>query len=70
MAHPDVRSGQVHTAWLERTWSGTAPEDDEVQSTAIAAALLADNRHVAAAPVTDHTAVSAWRLAARRAALK
>lgn len=73
MAHPDVRSGNVDTAWLERTWSGPSFDDASTEIAAIAAALLTDNRSTAATTESaDHVGDvlrSNWRIAARRAAL-
>jgi acetyl/propionyl-CoA carboxylase alpha subunit len=77
MAHPDVRSGNVDTSWLERTWSvgesGPVPETD-LDAAAVAAALLSDaarNHAISSSSSADvkDGHVSAWRLAARRAAL-
>src|SRR5262249_29709022 len=70
LRHRDVRAGRVDTAWLERTWSGSTPADADLETAAVAAALLADSRHAATAPATDHDALSPWRTAARRAALR
>ncbi|HEX8967648.1 MAG TPA: acetyl-CoA carboxylase biotin carboxylase subunit [Chloroflexota bacterium] len=74
VAHPDVRSGNVDTGWLERTWSGLEPEAVDVETVAIAAAMLADargdiprERNGVAHAANDW---SAWRQAARRAALQ
>ena len=76
LAHPDVRTGNVDTGWLEREWSPAMAEafgNDQLEVAAIAAALLADSHRAAAASMsTDHAergAASAWRLAARQAAL-
>jgi acetyl-CoA carboxylase biotin carboxylase subunit len=75
LAHPDVRSGNVDTGWLERTWSASyaaAGSDEDAETAAVAAALLADAARspVAVQPVSQSTngLVSAWRLAGRRAA--
>ena len=78
VGHPDVRSGQVDTAWLERTWSPAdahsllTPED--VETAAIAAALLVDSHRPAAVVVSSDDGRgrmdSAWRLSARQAALR
>jgi acetyl/propionyl-CoA carboxylase alpha subunit len=78
MAHPDVRSGQVDTGWLERTWSAaeaqTLVTDEEVELAAIAAALLVDGQRPAAVTVSAADGRgridSAWRLSARQAALR
>jgi acetyl-CoA carboxylase biotin carboxylase subunit len=78
MAHPDVRSGEVDTGWLEREWSAAAAEslcaEQDVEAAAIAAALLVDSHRPAAAVVTpdrgDGRLASAWGLAARQAALR
>ena len=78
VAHPDVRSGQVDTAWLERAWSAADAQSlitpDDVETAAIAAALLVDGHRPAAVVVSSedgrgHTD-SAWRLSARQAALR
>jgi acetyl-CoA carboxylase, biotin carboxylase subunit len=77
MAHPDVRSGQVDTGWLERTWSAADARSlvtqDEVELAAIAAALLVDSQRPAAVTVSAADGrgrmESAWRLSARQAAL-
>jgi acetyl-CoA carboxylase, biotin carboxylase subunit len=76
MAHPDVRSGRVDTDWLEREWSATdidALREENLETAAIAAALLIDARRPGAiAASTDHAPSgldSGWRLAARQAAL-
>jgi acetyl-CoA carboxylase biotin carboxylase subunit len=69
LAHPAVRSGDVDTGWLEREWP-TAQIDEDVETAAIAAALLVDT---ARAPVSVAAAAngttSAWRSAARRGGL-
>jgi acetyl-CoA carboxylase biotin carboxylase subunit len=73
MAHPDVRSGAVDTSWLEREFS---PNDaatfgqDDVETAAIVAALLADAARAPAisAPADRDGTESAWRLAGRQAA--
>jgi acetyl/propionyl-CoA carboxylase alpha subunit len=78
MAHPDVRSGQVDTGWLERTWSAadarTLATPEEVELAAIAAALLVDGQRPAAVAVSEadgrRRIDSAWRLWARQAALR
>lgn len=76
VAHPDVRSGEVDTSWLEREWSPAHAEHlaaEGVEIAALAAALLADSHKAAiASPVTDHAASaprSLWRVAARQGAL-
>jgi acetyl-CoA carboxylase, biotin carboxylase subunit len=78
MAHPDVRSGNVDTSWLERTWSASEAgplTETDVDTAAVAAALLSDtSRNHAISSSSSSTDVkdghvSAWRLAARRAAL-
>jgi len=75
MAHPDVRSGEVDTGWLERTFSGFAQDDTDVDTALIGAALIADAGRSAVEVSADHQASastdhSAWRLAARRAGLQ
>jgi acetyl-CoA carboxylase biotin carboxylase subunit len=73
LAHPDVRSGQVDTGWLERTWSGVEPDATHIEAAAIAAALMVDVG--SGSPVAGPTdqavraSRSAWRVAARRLAL-
>jgi len=77
VAHADVRSGNVDTDWLEREWSAaqaSALPDEDVETAAVAAALLVDSTRgsgalSAAAPAGDG-AYSAWRLAARQAGLR
>ena len=76
LAHPDVRSGNVDTGWLERTFSGASPvAEANATFAAIAAALLVDRgRFSSASALTDHAQTAAparspWRIAARRAAL-
>ena len=76
MAHPDVRSGQVDTGWLEREWRANGADalrEENLETAAIAAALLVDGRRSAVVSASaDHAvpgADSAWRLAARQAAL-
>ena len=76
--HPDVVSGQVDTAWLERVWSPEEAQSlvtqEEVETAAIAAALLVDGHRPAAAVVSSDDSRdrvdSAWRLSARQAALR
>ena len=78
MAHPDVRSGQVDTGWLERTWSAadarTLATPEEVELAAIAAALVVEGQRPAAVAVSEadgrRRVDSAWRLWARQAALR
>jgi acetyl-CoA carboxylase, biotin carboxylase subunit len=76
LAHPAVQSGDVDTGWLEREWEPDAarsPSDADLQSAAIAAALLADGSRTAVQPpssvLTNGDGASAWRLLARRTAL-
>jgi acetyl/propionyl-CoA carboxylase alpha subunit len=74
--HPDVRSGNVDTGWLEREWSprhAAALAEEDLETAAIAAALLADSHRAVAAPaVAAHAddTPSAWRQAARQAGLR
>jgi acetyl-CoA carboxylase, biotin carboxylase subunit len=78
VAHPDVRSGQVDTGWLERVWSPAEAQSlvtqEEVETAAIAAALLVDGHRPAAVVVSSDDGRgrvdSAWRLSARQAALR
>jgi acetyl/propionyl-CoA carboxylase alpha subunit len=72
VAHPAVQSGDVDTAWLEREWSLPAANDEDVRRAAIAAALLVNGQRSAAATPANGVANgqrSAWRVAARQAAL-
>ncbi len=77
VAHPAVRAGEVDTGWLEREWRAPEATGEAVARAAIAAVLLSDARRAtpepAASAVSDGQAAgsggSAWRLAARRAAL-
>ena len=73
MMHPDVRSGNVDTGWLERTWSASSADAASIEDAAIAAALLADSRRAAASLAsTDHAdgaQRSNWGRYARRQAL-
>lgn len=76
VAHPDVRSGNVDTGWLEREWSParaqTLASAEVVETAAIVAALLdeADRSRAGVAPParTPDGAVSTWRTVGRRAA--
>jgi acetyl-CoA carboxylase biotin carboxylase subunit len=78
VTHPDVVSGQVDTAWLERVWSPAEAQslvtEEEVETAAIAAALLVDGHRPAAAVVSSDDSRdrvdSAWRLSARQAAVR
>jgi len=78
VAHPDVRSGQVDTAWLERAWSAADAQSlitpDDVETAAIAASLLVDGHRPAAVVVSSENGRghvdSAWRLSARQSALR
>jgi acetyl-CoA carboxylase biotin carboxylase subunit len=74
MAHPDVQSGAVDTAWLEREWTGPPPlEESDRCTAALAAALIAHRQPASTVVTTDGAAprqtTSGWRLAARREAL-
>ncbi|MDQ6669820.1 MAG: ATP-grasp domain-containing protein, partial [Chloroflexota bacterium] len=76
IAHPDVRSGDVDTGWLERAWSPASADAlasaEVVETAAIAAALLVDASRgpAALAPSAPgpESPVSTWRVAGRRAA--
>lgn len=81
VGHADVRSGQVDTAWLEREWSpahAQATQAEEVETAAVAAALLVDaagDPGALSASSASGDGIggawpdgSAWRLAARQAA--
>jgi acetyl/propionyl-CoA carboxylase alpha subunit len=75
LAHPDVRSGNVDTGWLERNFSALSIVEADVESAAIAAALIYDDRRAASPFAVDHTPDarperSAWRIAGRRSALR
>jgi acetyl-CoA carboxylase biotin carboxylase subunit len=78
VAHPDVRSGNVDTDWLEREWSPAQAEtleQENAEAVAAVAALLVDGARgsgalAAGAPAGDGPGCSAWHLAARRAALR
>jgi acetyl-CoA carboxylase biotin carboxylase subunit len=77
MAHPDVRSGDVDTGWLEREWSPKHAKqlaEQDVETAAIAAVLLIDShRPAAVVAAVDHAVPgrgSAWRVAARQAGLR
>jgi acetyl-CoA carboxylase biotin carboxylase subunit len=75
IAHPDVRSGNVDTGWLERTFSGLEPLESDLATAAVAAALLVDKRGSAAVVPADHQVGapadrSNWRMAGRRASLR
>ena len=75
VAHPDVRAGNVDTDWLEREWSPAHTDElagAEAETAAIAAALLIERGRGALSAVSQANdgACSAWRLAARQAALR
>jgi acetyl-CoA carboxylase biotin carboxylase subunit len=74
MANPAVRKGEVDTGWLEREWRAPEASAADVERAAIAAALLTEShRLVPELSASDGLAArdgSAWRLAARRAALR
>jgi acetyl-CoA carboxylase biotin carboxylase subunit len=75
VAHPDVRAGRVDTDWLEREWSPAHADElagAEAETAAIAAALLIDSGRGALSAVSQANdgEGSAWRLAARQAALR
>ena len=77
MAHPEVRSGQVDTGWLERTWSAADAQSlvtaEEVETAGIAAAMLVEASRPAAVVMSAADGRggvdSAWRLSARQRAL-
>jgi acetyl/propionyl-CoA carboxylase alpha subunit len=75
IGHPDVRSGNVNTSWLERNFSGLEPSECDLETAAVAAALIADDRRASTlVAATNHAASSppersAWRLTGRRLAL-
>jgi acetyl-CoA carboxylase biotin carboxylase subunit len=74
VSHPDLRSGNVDTGWLEREWSPDSAalgQTNVTELAAIGAALLVDVTQspvalATAAPRADGS-VSAWRLAGREA---
>jgi acetyl-CoA carboxylase biotin carboxylase subunit len=74
VAHPDVRSGNVDTSWLEREWSPallSGLQDESVDTAAVAAALLIDTSSSSQyVPPTNNGLPSDWRLAARQAGLR
>jgi acetyl/propionyl-CoA carboxylase alpha subunit len=74
VAHPDVRSGNVDTSWLEREWSPAllaGLQDESVETAAVAAALLVDTSSSSQyVPPNKNGLASAWRLAARQAGLR
>jgi acetyl/propionyl-CoA carboxylase alpha subunit len=74
VAHPDVRSGNVDTTWLEREWSPSllsTLQPESVETAAIAAALLVDTASASpVVPASSDGAVTAWRRAARQAGLR
>ncbi|MBV9174501.1 MAG: acetyl-CoA carboxylase biotin carboxylase subunit [Chloroflexi bacterium] len=72
MANDSVRRGDVDTGWLEREWPPADGVEEDVETAAIAAALLVEGESTiapAGAPPPADGAASAWRVAARRAAL-
>jgi acetyl-CoA carboxylase biotin carboxylase subunit len=76
VSHPDVRSGNVDTGWLEREWSperAQALDEEHAHVAAVAAAMLVDQSRAALGAVVADApdgAASAWRLTARHAALR
>jgi acetyl-CoA carboxylase biotin carboxylase subunit len=73
MAHPSVRSGEVDTSWLEREWSAPQTDEQHLNRTAVAAALLIHSQHAPPMSSSDGQEVgvgSAWRQAARKAGLQ
>ena len=75
LSQPAVRAGEVDTGWLEREFSPDQLEHlaaPDLETAALAAALVADQRPVvtAPAPTPNGATRSAWRLAARRLALQ
>jgi hypothetical protein len=76
LRQPAFRTGEVDTGWLEREFSpGELAQlpDQHLEVAALAAALLADHRPAPiTVPAPDGAPLekpSAWRLAARQAAL-
>jgi pyruvate carboxylase subunit A len=79
LAHPAFRRGEVDTGWLERESSAdelTQISAENVELAALAAALVADQHATVAGPAAAPTdgapagRASAWRLAARQAAVR
>jgi acetyl/propionyl-CoA carboxylase alpha subunit len=75
VANASVRAGDVDTGWLEREWRAPEAPDEGVVRAAIASVLLSEGRRAVVEPAggTDGRGEpqgSAWRLAARRAALQ
>ncbi len=71
LEQPDVIHGAVDTGWLEREWLGQAePDPATVEAAALSAALLTDARSTPAPAVDGAAPIDAWRLAARRMALR
>jgi acetyl-CoA carboxylase biotin carboxylase subunit len=77
VAHADVRSGNVDTDWLEREWSAGHADElaaAELETAAVAAAVLVDASRGSGALSAESRGgdgdCSAWRLAARQAALR
>jgi acetyl-CoA carboxylase, biotin carboxylase subunit len=74
VSHPAFRDGDVDTGWLEREWrpehADTLAQQD-LDTAAIVAALLADERSAVVTPPASPAdgSTSAWRLAARQAGL-
>jgi acetyl/propionyl-CoA carboxylase alpha subunit len=73
IGHPAFQSGEVDTGWLEREWStlNVTSTDQELETAAIAAALLVDTAHapVSVALAGANGSTSAWRSAGRRGGL-
>jgi acetyl/propionyl-CoA carboxylase alpha subunit len=74
LAQPAFIQGEVDTGWLEREWRADLlePPPDELETAALAAALLAAESQPAraAAAVNGESPASSWRLAARREAAR
>jgi acetyl/propionyl-CoA carboxylase alpha subunit len=70
LRQPAFQAGEVHTAWLEREFQSAQIEHlaaEHLETAAITAALLAQRETPAPVAPDGH---SAWRLTARRAALR
>jgi len=68
IAHPDFRAGRLSTAFLERVLPDLRPNDGQLASVAVIAAVLAEHERARPAPTTpeEATTISAWRAAGLR----
>jgi acetyl-CoA carboxylase biotin carboxylase subunit len=69
LAQRDVVAGSVDTGWLEREWLSNPSTPGDVETAAIAAAVLADAARASGRVEAPSDGAPAWRLAGRRAAL-